>query len=127
MTTEEELRAFRYRVRFIRIEVEDSPPWKQTPADTAEASRQQARRKKLQDAVRAEVAEAIGDGPLDDPVCLSITYHRVTGRSDAANVIGGIADALEGIAYVNDRLVTEVHYVEETGPTESYSVTVSFR
>jgi len=37
----------------------------------------------------------------------------------------GIIDSLQGIAYVDDRQVVEVHYYERRGRADEYSVRVS--
>lgn len=125
MPTYEEMKGSEYKVRYIAFEVAGSPPYKQTPADAAEAANQSQRREVLQREARRAVADAVGEGPVSGPVCISVTYRRARGRADAANVIGGIADSLQGIAHVNDSQVKEVHYVEEPAKQESYSVTVS--
>ena len=112
-------------MRHIAFEVDGSPPYKQTPADVSEAARQKQRRELLQREARRAAADAVIECPLDGQVSMSITYLRARGRTDAANIIGGIADGLQGIAYVNDSQVTEVHYIEEAAKEESYSVTIS--
>jgi len=58
-------------------------------------------------------------------VKIEIVYARAEGRSDAASIIGGKVDSLQGIAFVNDRQVVEVHYHEKRGRADEYSVRVS--
>ncbi len=125
MPTYEEIKGSEYKVRYVAFEVAGSPPYKQAPADANEAANQRQRRELLQQEARKAAAEAIGEGPITGPASLSITYRRARGRADAGNIIGGILDGLEGIAYVNDYQVKEVHYAEESAKQESYSVTVS--
>ncbi len=125
MPTYEEIKGSEYKVRHISIEVTGSPPYKQAPADVSEAANQSQRQELLRREARKAAADVLGEGPVDGPVSISITYLRARGRADAANIIGGIADGLQGIAYVNDSQVKEVHYVEERGKEESYSVTIS--
>jgi Holliday junction resolvase RusA-like endonuclease len=127
MATYEEIKGSEYKLRYVAFEVDGSPPYKQTPADAREAASQKQRRELLQLEARKAMANAVGEGPAKEPVSISITYLRAGGRADAANIIGGIADGLEGIAYVSDSQVKEVHYVEEPAKQESYSVTVSLR
>lgn len=45
-------------------------------------------------------------------VRLKIIYNRNRGKMDAANIIGGIADILEGPFYRNDGQIKEVTYKE---------------
>ncbi len=60
-------------------------------------------------------------------VTISIHYARVSGRSDAANIIGGIADALQGILYKNDRQIRKVRYSEDGGASEEYVITINYK
>ena len=126
MATYEEIKGSEYKLRHITFEVAGSPPYKQAPADASEAANQNQRRALLEGQAREAAMDAVAESPVSEPVCISITYRRARGRADAANVIGGIADGLEGIAYVNDSQLKEAHYVEQTSSEESYSVTVSF-
>jgi len=117
-----ETKRFEIKARLARIEVEGIPPYKQTPADGAEATRQLERREILRQRAREEFL----DKPVESGrISLDITYYRHTGRSDAANIVGGIADSLEGILYVNDRMIGEIFYIEEPGKQDSYEISVS--
>lgn len=106
--------------RTLEIHVEDCPPWKQLPADSGEKRRQKERRALLEEKARKIFGEA---ACLATQINLSIKYRRNKGRADAANIIGGIADALE-VLYLNDREVKEIHYIEEQGDKDEYWVTV---
>jgi len=57
-------------------------------------------------------------------VHLKVEYHRHKGRSDAANIIDGIADALNKIAYVDDKQIVEIHYHEALGKVDEYWVEI---
>ena len=50
--------------------------------------------------------------PMSAKIELDITYTRVKGDNDAANIIGGICDALQGIFYANDKQVETIKYSE---------------
>ena len=58
-------------------------------------------------------------------VKIEITYHRGKGRADSTNIIGGIADALNKIAYNDDRQIKEVHYSENKKTTDEYWVSIT--
>jgi len=115
MFTDEEIQGAKYKLRVFRINVDGSPPYKQDAASTSEKRTQAQRRDRLRDAASVEMREGIFGEPVSDRIALAITYRRLSGRCDAGNIIRGIADALEGIAYLSDRQVGEVHYVEERG------------
>ena len=122
MPTYEEMKGAEYKLKLVSMRAKGPPPWKQAPADGKEKLAQQERRSLLQ----AEAHKALSAcEPAEGPVSRSITYRRAAGRSDAANIIGGIADTLEGIVYQNDRQVIEIHYVEEDAVEDEYEVTIS--
>jgi len=103
-----------------KLHVEEIPPYKQTPADRRERENQKIRT----DALRRE-AESQFKTPISERnVRLTIKYCRCKGRSDAANIIGGIADALNEIAYDDDRQITEIYYQETRGNVDEYQVIV---
>ena len=122
------LKEFNFKVikskrKALKIHVEGCPPWKQTPANGDEKTRQKERRALLEEKAR----EIFGRAPcLVTEIKLSIRYRRNKGRADAANIIGGVADALE-VLYFSDREIKEVHYIEEQGDTDEYWVTVEGR
>lgn len=105
----------------ISFRVEEKPPWKQSPADAPEKNRQTTRRAALQTRARATYADA----PLGSPCRLQILHTRSgDGGPDAANIVGGIADALQRIVYKNDRQILEIMYAEARGPSDSYEVVI---
>ena len=57
---------------------------------------------------------------------ISILYIRCRGKLDSANIVGGIADCLQGIFYENDRHLTEIKYREEAKNKgkDSYTITL---
>ena len=61
--------------------------------------------------------------PLDyyhKDVKLTIKYYRGKAKYDSANLINGIADALQGPCYDNDSQLVEVHYTELIGRNKKY-------
>ena len=51
--------------------------------------------------------------PMSAKIALGITYTRVNGENDAANIIGGISDALQGVFYANDKQIGSISYWED--------------
>ena len=45
-------------------------------------------------------------------------------RTDVANLIGGIANTLEGIIYINDNQIKEVHYKQTPSDRDAYKVKI---
>ena len=103
------------------IAVPDSPPWKQVAADRAERARQQERAATCRRAASQTWASL---PQLAGPVSVVISYARHSGGCDSANIIGGILDSLQGIAFKNDKQVTQIAYSERPSTTESYTVTI---
>lgn len=101
------------------LQVREIPPYKQTPADRRERQNQEMRA----DALKVEANRQFGS-LLRGNLRLTIEYHRHRGRSDAANIIGGIADALNKIAYDDDRQIVEIHYREAKGDVDWYQVVI---
>lgn len=102
-----------------KLHIVDIPPYKQAPADIHEKENQ----KKRAEALKTE-AEKLFENPMRGKVHLKVEYHRHKGRSDAANIIGGIADALNKIAYVDDKQIVEIHYHEALGKVDEYWVEI---
>jgi len=100
--------------------VKRKPPYKQLPADPLKRENQRLYRQNMQSEASRHFPE-----PTIGEVKIEIVYTRAEGRHDAANIIGGIIDSLQGIAYVNDRQVVEVHYYEKRGRADEYSVRIS--
>jgi len=103
----------------MKIYVKEIPPYKQTPADLRERHLQTLRTKTLQEVAIREI-----ETPLNGPVKLEITYHRGKGRSDSSNIIGGIADALNTIAYEDDRQIKILNYTEEKKSLDEYWINI---
>jgi len=103
----------------MRLHICEIPPYKQAPADTNERRNQMKRTEALKSAAVNEKT-----APIKGKVSLTITYSRKSGRSDAANIIGGIADALNGIAYDDDKQIVEIHYSETVGSSDKYQVSI---
>jgi hypothetical protein len=51
--------------------------------------------------------------PMTAKISLDITYQRFKGDNDAANIIGGICDALQRLFYADDKQVIGITYREE--------------
>jgi len=51
---------------------------------------------------------------------MSITYYRGVAKLDSANIIGGIADSLQGPCYHNDKQLVEIHYSEQKKSRKKY-------
>ena len=103
----------------IEISILGIPPYKQIPAKNerkAQNERREALRKK---------AREIFDLPNSNNVSLNIIYSRHKGKADTANIIGGIADALQGVAYKNDRQIKTIHYCEKEGKGDQYTISIS--
>jgi|YelNatPaOPRAMG01_1025707.scaffolds.fasta_scaffold209998_1 Holliday junction resolvase RusA-like endonuclease len=109
------------QMRSVTFVVNSAPPWKQAPANKAEKRRQCERLQVL----REKAGEVFADLPMISGHCaVIIRYSRNVGRADGANIIGGILDGLRGIAYQDDRQVTEITYREWAGDQDWYQVTV---
>jgi Holliday junction resolvase RusA-like endonuclease len=105
----------------MKLHVVALPPYKQTCASLQEKQNQLKRTETLRQAAQEQKQAII---IKDAKVRLSITYYRSNGRSDASNIIGGISDALNGLAYTDDRQINEIHYKEEKGVLDEYIVIV---
>jgi hypothetical protein len=109
------------------LTVEFAPPVKQTPADAAERVGQAA----LSEAIALAFAEQHPSGwaihPVGVDLELTIRYQRAIRRSDAANIIGGIADQLERLGvYRSDSQLRRIDYQERRSAdsVDRYSVIV---
>ena len=98
-------------IKRIEIELLGTPPVKQPGPNESDKNRQ--RRVKLRQAALNIARES--DWPVelyDKRLKLTIYFNRATSKMDSANIIGGIADALQGPCYHNDFQLNEVHYSE---------------
>jgi len=104
------------------FEVFGKPPYKQTPADETERANQLRYKNTLQERARTEFQDKeIFTGKCE----VSILYERKEGKADSANIIGGIMDCLEGIAFKNDKQVAKIQYKELVGISDRYEVAIS--
>lgn len=106
----------------IEISVSGIPPYKQTPANNEEREHQDERRE-----LRKAEAKKICKSLINNEVSLDIIYSRHSGKADPANIIGGIADALQGIVYVNDRQIKTIHYSEKEGDKDQYTISIKVK
>lgn len=105
----------------VEFTVMEKPPYKQDYADSSERENQL----KYRNALRAMATQHF-QKPLEGKVKVKIVYNRVKGRADAMNIIGGIADSLQGISYFNDNQIVEVYYREDKGDSaDKYTVNIS--
>ena len=106
----------------IEFSVSGMPPYKQTPANNDEREHQHERRELL----KAEARKICKSLTINE-VRLDIIYSRHSGKADPANIIGGIADALQGIVYVNDRQIKTIHYIEKEGDKDQYTISIKVK
>jgi len=108
-----------------KIEFNGLPPFKASPGPARTRAgaqqRQQLFKETAQRALKNWRAEqGFADSvvypwdPMSASVSLTIAYGRAKGGNDAANIIGGISDALQGVFYANDRQIVGITYSEET-------------
>lgn len=75
---------------------------------------QQTRRRATLDAWKATVRKEaehywpLGQPPATGPVMLKVTYFYDSVELDADNIVKPIQDALKGLAYIDDRQVTDI-------------------
>lgn len=103
----------------IEFKVKGKPPYKQAPADSSE----RINKKTYRDSLIAEAKKHFTQ-PNRAELKIDVSYLRGDGRADAMNIIGGIADSLEGIAYHNDRQLVEVHYRERRAVADEYVIRI---
>ena len=100
------------KVKPIAITVAGIPPVK-SPSIGGHGENKKRKQKFEREAVRIAKETGRELELYGKCVRLTIVYHRYRGNVDAANIIGGVADALEGPFYRNDRQITEVRYKED--------------
>ena len=103
----------------MKMHIIGRPSYKQSPADSQERVKQN----RYIEALRTEAVKKI-KSPIDDDVKLTIRYSRKSGRADPANIIGGISDTLQKIAFHNDNQIKELHYFEKTGNRDEYWIEI---
>jgi len=105
--------------RFIEINLLGIPPVKQPGSNEGDKNRQ----RKVRLRQRALNATRESDWPVDlydRKMKLTILYNRGKAKVDSANIIGGIADALQGPCYNNDDQLVEIHYSEQVKSRKKY-------
>lgn len=108
-------------VRMVRLHIRETPPSisQVTPSEMEE-------KKRFVDALQREARNQFKSPIVKGAnVKLVIKYSRCTRNYDGVNIIGGIANALENIVYINDRQITEIHYSEEKGEAEEYWIEIT--
>ena len=112
----------------IRIEFQGLPPFKPNPGPgVAGARRRQAAFREAAESQfenwRKETSQpklfTHPWDPMNAKIGLSINYIRVKGGNDAANIVGGICDALQGVLYADDRQIVKIVYAEESAGEDS--------
>ncbi|MGI0013729.1 MAG: RusA family crossover junction endodeoxyribonuclease [Nitrososphaera sp.] len=103
----------------ILFTVNNKPPYKQSPADRTERINQAKYKESLIAEARNHLAE-----PAAGPLKMEIDVRRYRAAMDGANIIGGIADTLQDIAYSNDRQLVEIRYLERKATADSYTVRI---
>ena len=106
----------------IEISVSGIPPYKQTPVNNDEREHQDERRELLKTEAR-KICKSLSN----NKVSLDIIYSRHKRRADSANIIGGIADVLQGIVYANDRQIMTIHYSEKEGDKDQYTIYIKVK
>lgn len=76
----------------------------------SQQTRRQARLREWKDFVRREAERSWTSGhtPADGPVCMTLIYVYDEAALDVDNVIKPIQDALVGLAFLDDSLVSDV-------------------
>lgn len=66
-----------------------------------------------------------GRPPFRRPVIMAVSQiYADSAKADAANIIGALSNALEGIVYANDSLIREAYFRSKRGERSSYVVLV---
>jgi Holliday junction resolvase RusA-like endonuclease len=95
----------------ISFHVGNPSPWKPNPGPSR--AKYEPERKRFVEKLRREAYRVKNEEIFfSDEVALAVAYVRAQKARDAANIIGGIADALQGILYKNDSKLVEIHYSE---------------
>ena len=103
-----------------QFSVKSKPPYNHDPADAEEKENQV----KYKQACMTEAMKHFVM-PVKEDLKMEVIYQRFRGRMDSANIIGGIADALNKIAYKDDIQLREIQYSELRGNEDGYSVRIS--
>lgn len=63
--------------------------------------------------------------PTKDPVRLDMTIRSSKSKADTSNILKSIEDGMNGIVYVDDKQIKEIHISRIEGDGEGVDVTVS--
>jgi Holliday junction resolvase RusA-like endonuclease len=56
--------------------------------------------------------------PTTEPVAITVTVFRKAARGDADNFLKCLLDSLQGVAYVNDSQIRELHVFLQEDPSD---------
>ena len=62
-----------------------------------------------QEAIAWEAKSQYRGKPLKGQICLTVTFYYPNMRKDASAGIKSLEDALQGVCYVNDRQIEQLH------------------
>jgi len=68
---------------------------------------------------------AYKEEPTKDPVRLDLTIRSSKSKADTSNILKSIEDGMNGIVYIDDRQIKEIHISRIEGDGEGVDVTVS--
>jgi len=79
--------------------------------------------KKLQKAAKKAIN---GKNQLTGKIVLEVRHKICAGdrRTDVVNLIGGIANVLEGIIYINDNQIKEIHFKQIESQKDSFYIRI---
>lgn len=63
--------------------------------------------------------------PTEQPVRLDLTIRSSKSKADTSNILKAIEDGMNGIIYVDDKQIEEIHISRVKGDGEGVDVTVS--
>lgn len=112
----------------FELTVQTAPPVKQTPGSAAERASQASLVDAITRAFRAEYPDGWPTYAPRTDLELVIRYERGVRRSDSANIIGGIADALERLkVYSSDSQLRQIAYAESPSHDSIDRYTIAVR
>ena len=62
--------------------------------------------------------------PTKDPVRLDMTIRSSKSKADTSNILKSIEDGMNGIVYVDDKQIKEIHIIRTEADGEGVDVTV---